>query len=379
MATSKVKTGIWFAASVAALIGLWLGGNELYTRLVILPQKFPPLEPGKVSLIGMKVPGYHIVVSNGIARLQAGEASTFGGPSRTSIDQGTAIPISGLVGTLRFEPDAAAELLTALNGIKYDLEPLADRIWSKARIDRALAAPGPERAALEYDLATTIDGKGVQKVNWDRLTTGIWLDIPIKVRVPAPGGAKALIAKVLLPYKTRLASAAENNLNRLLERGGLGENLRPTAGTINGVYNEALDAAAAFEYEKVAESLRSRFSQKEIGDLAAPVNRLLQDVEVLVTERTIRSADLNKYAREDGNGDIFSLLIEVSDESRKRLWQYTYLRQGSQLLLISNGVAIAAPVVQHEIKYSTVEITGIAERRLAEDSLRFIRSFAKTN
>jgi hypothetical protein len=379
MASGKVRTGIWFAAGVAAVAGLWLGGNELYTRLVVLPQKFPPLAPGKVSLIGMKVPGYHIVVSNGIARLQAGEASTFGGPSRTSIDEGSAIPIAALVGTLRQEKEAASDLISALNEIKYPIEPLTDRIWNQVRIDEALQGKGETREQLEYDLATSIDGKAISKVNWDRLTTGIWLEVPVRISVPASGGANVVETRVLVPYKTRLAAAAENNLNRIIERGGLGNNLRPTAATINGVYNMALDSSEEMGFENVAQSLRQRFSKKQSHEMAAPVDKLLKDVEVLVSEKTITASDLERHRREDGDGDVYSLTLSITDDSRLRLWQYTYLRPGSQLLLVSNGVAIAAPVVQHEIKYSTVEITGITERRLAEDSLRFIRSVTKKN
>lgn len=376
MSAPKLRTGIWFVIAVAAVIGLWFGGNELYTRLVILPREYPRLEPGKVSLIGLSVPGYHIVVSNGIARLQVGSPSTFGNPT-TSGPSGTAIPIRGLIGTLRFEPDAAVELVRALNGIKYEIEPLPDRIWTKKRIDEAIAAPGEARTKLEYDLATQMDGEGVERVNWDRLTTGIWLEVPVPLAVPSAGGTQTVVANVLVPYRTRLSTLAENNLKRMLEHGGLGQNLQPSAQTIAGVYNQALDTFELQGFEDVAASLVRFFSDDATRAMAEPALKVLREVEVLVTETTIVGAELDSTPRDDGNGEIYSILLEVTEESRDRLWQYTYKHPASQLMLISNGVAIAAPVVRHEIKYSTVEITGIAEQQLGQEALAFIEAAAK--
>jgi hypothetical protein len=372
--TPQKRTGVWFAVAVAAVLALWFGGNELYTRLVILRRQLPRLEPGEVSLIGLKVPGYHIVVSNGVARLSVGDPSTFGKPE-TSPDasSGTTIPMKGLIGTLRFDEEDAAELVTALNGIRYDILPLEDRIWTKDRIDKALVDAGPERQELEYELATALDGGGIERLNWDRLTTGIWLEVPVTLAVPAAGGTREVVAKVLIPYKTRLATAAYRHFQTLLERGGLGDDLTPTPGTITGVYNRALDDSERGR-EDVAEALRSRFSNEATAKLAEPVLKVLNEVEVLVTEQTISDANLKAVPREDGTGDMYSITLETTGDSRDRLWQYTYRRPGAQLLLVSDGVAIAAPVVRQQIKYSTVEITGISEKKLAEEALRFIEA-----
>jgi hypothetical protein len=111
--------------------------------------------------------------------------------------------------------------------------------------------------------------------------------------------------------------------------------------------------------------------------MAGRAQKVLGEVEVLVTEETIVGAEMEAVPREDGKGDFYSILLRVAQESRDRLWQSTYRHPASQLLLVSNGVAIAAPVVRHEIKYSTVEITGIAEQQLAEEALAFIEAAAK--
>lgn len=372
----KLRTGIWFAACVALALGAWFGGNELYTRLVILPRQYPRLKPGNVSLIGLSVPGYHIVVSNGIARLQTGPAPKWDKAS-SDAPSGTTIPMKGLVGTLRFEPKAAEELVRALNEINYEIEPLTDRIWTKQRLEAAIAHAGPERSQLEYDLATRLDGTGVDRVSWDRLTTGIWVQVPVPLAVPSAKGTQSVVANVLVPFRTGVSIAAENNLKRLLVRGRLGENLRPDAATIAGVYNEALDGYSRKGYQDVAAAIRQLYSEEATARLAEPAQRVLGEVEVLVTDSTISDAKLNAVPREDGKGDMYTISLDVATESRDRLWQYTYKHPSSQLLLVSNGVAIAAPVVSSEIKYSTVEITGISEKELAEEALAFIKTAAK--
>jgi hypothetical protein len=372
----KKSTGIWFAVAVAAVLGLWFGGNELYTRLVILRRELPRLEPGEVSLIGLKVPGYHIVVSNGIARLTVGEPSEFGRPESLDSGSGTTIPMKGLIGTLRFDPEAAEELVAAMNGIDYEILPLENRVWTTDRIEAALTS-GKDREKLEYDLATTLGGRGIERVNWDRLTTGIWIEVPVPLAVPAAGGTQEVVARVRIPFKTRIANSAYTYFRGVLERGGLGEDLTPTSATISGVYNQALDDAERLGAEDVGAALRRVYSEERLSALAEPVLKVLNEVEVLVTEATIADAELNATPREDSKGDTYSIRLETSGDSRDRLWQYTYRRPGSQLLLISNGVAIAAPVVRHQIKYSTVEITGIGDKKLAEEALRFIENSSK--
>jgi hypothetical protein len=289
---------------------------------------------------------------------------------------GTVIPMKALVGTLRFEPEAAEELVTAMNGITYDILPLEDRVWTPDEIEAAITT-GERREELEYDLATTLGGGAIERVNWDRLTTGIWIEVPVSLAVPAAGGTKEVVAKVRIPFKTRIANSAYTYFRGMLERGGLGEDLTPTAATISGVYNQALDDADQRGAEDVSAALRRVYSKENERRFAEPVLKVLNEVEVLVTEATIADAELKAVPREDGKGDMYSITLETTGDSRDRLWQYTYRRPGSQLLLVSNGVAIAAPVVRNQIKYSTVEITGIGEKKLAEEALRFIESSAK--
>lgn len=379
MPKSKARTGTWFAVAVAVGLGLWFGGNELYTRLVILPRDLPLLQPGTVSLIGMKVPGYHIVVSNGVARLEIGEAGTFANPSNPGgSGGGLVIPIKGLIGALQFDAEKAVELVTALNSIRYDMEPLEDRIWKREDLLAALESPGALRNRLEYDLATRLDGKGVERVNWDRLTTGIWVEMPVDIVVPSQDGTRTITAIVRLAYKSRLASAAEANLQRYYERPFVNRELTPSPQTIEGVYTEALELAEQQGFEDVSTNLRRLVSGEHAAKLAEPVNKLLSEVAVLVTDETITDASLKDYPDGEG-GKLYSLILEVTQDSRDRLWQYTYRLPGSQLLLVSNGVAIAAPAVQHQMKYSTVEIVGIAEQKLATEALGFIESSATRN
>ena len=55
----KLRSGVWFAVAVVALLGAWFGGNYFYTLWFIVPQKHALLEPGRLNLIGTAANGIH--------------------------------------------------------------------------------------------------------------------------------------------------------------------------------------------------------------------------------------------------------------------------------------------------------------------------------
>ena len=368
----RLRSGIWFAAVVTLILAAWYGGNELYTRLVILPRKYPLLTPGDLDLIGIKVGGYSIKISNGIATLEEGSGGAFGRPNdTTSSGTGTVIPMRALVGALGFDPQRTSELAAALAGIKNEIEPLQALVWKQADIERALAGDAAIAHKLEYDLSTTLSGKPLDKVNWLRLSTGIWISLEVPIRIPSSGGAKIVVANVTIPYKTRLASKATADIQGIIQRS---HQLSPSASTISGAYSAAADELSSVGMaEDVRGSLKQILSAATMKGYSTPVENLLSNVVVLATEKQIEDASIHGEETDSGNGKIYSLTLDVTTDSRDRLWQFTYRKPGAQLLLVSNGIAIAAPFVQHVIKYSSVTITGIVDEDLARDALATIQ------
>ncbi len=367
----RLRGGVWFAAGVLALLAIWYGGNELYTKYVILPRKYPRLNPGAINLIGIKVGGYRIKVSNGIATMEEASGMSFSGPGdSSSAGSGAMIPMKGLIGALMLEPKPTSELIESLAGIKYEIEPIDELMWSAENIKAALQGDAVMKAKLEYDLSTGLDGRALDRVSWKRLGSGIWIRLRVPVKVPSAQGAQTVIGDIRVPYKTRLATRVSSDIRALLQRG---RRLEPDRATIESTYAKAANQMNEKSKEAVAGSLGALISVQSIESYARPAENLLGNVVILVTENQITGATLTATPKDQGDGDIYSITLDLTTDSRDRLWQYTYAQPSAQLMLVSNGIAIAAPFVQHEIKYSRVTITGILDEDLANEALSFIK------
>ena len=71
---------------------------------------------------------------------------------------------------------------------------------------------------------------------------------------------------------------------------------------------------------------------------------------------------------------LYDLVLDLNDEGRDRLWKYSRNKVGTQLLLIVDGVAIAAPRVRHELAQKTVTITQMPDKALIQDAIDDIRT-----
>jgi hypothetical protein len=365
------RSGIGFALAVVAVLAAWFGGNELYTRLVILPRAYPLLEPGAVNIVGVKLEGERIVVTNGVARLLQGSAGAFTRPEDDDPQGGTTIPIRALIGAMSGGSAAVSELATAFAGIKFDIEPDESLIWKAEDIRSALSADGEARARLEKDLCVALDGGPGSSIGWRRLQTGIWIETPFEVNLSSASGPRRVRGTVLQPYRARMAAKVESAISASLKGG----RLAPDEAMIRGFYEQAF--SDPHPKEDVAASLRSLISTDRARELASPVERLLARTTILVTERQVTAATMGKEPKPGGEGFVYSLSLDITGDSRDRLWQYTHKYPGCQLLLVSNSVAIAAPFVEHEIKYSKVTITNIADEELANDALTTISKSRK--
>jgi hypothetical protein len=69
------------------------------------------------------------------------------------------------------------------------------------------------------------------------------------------------------------------------------------------------------------------------------------------------------------------MALNLTPEGKDRLWQFSRKGNiGAQLLVIHNGIAIAAPRIRHELAQSNVSITQLPERSLAQETVDFLNS-----
>jgi hypothetical protein len=192
------------------------------------------------------------------------------------------------------------------------------------------------------------------------------VETPAPVHVRVGGDEKVLHARIKRWYQPRLTAktwAMYKDLFNVTSKAKL------------GYY---MTAAKEGEKEDVRASLVRLISSSGLKDATDRAELILSGATVVLTDAFIEKASAT--ASEAGNSDmnkaagLFDLDIRVSDEGRLRLWQYSKLHPHDQLLLVSNGVAIAAPRIRHELVGSDLTIDRMADEGLLRQAVDTINN-----
>ena len=71
---------------------------------------------------------------------------------------------------------------------------------------------------------------------------------------------------------------------------------------------------------------------------------------------------------------MFDLDLHVTDDGHLRLWQYSKLHPHDQLLLVSDGVAIAAPRIRHELVSPDLTIVQMPDEGLLQQAVESLQN-----
>lgn len=351
---------------------------QAYGRLSVGNKHFAEIAPGKFALLGMSGgTGYHIIVANNVAQLVQGdskfEASGFG-----EEDEGAAkhhVPIKYMVESLQGNTDALGQLITAMNDNlrKWQAEEIPPNpvIWTSADLEKALAGDAQLRQKLERDLNAKLDGTPADFITQRALYTGIVIKLPVTVKVNVGGVVKPLTANVQIPYRV--------GFTRKVERELAAKGVNPTEEEIKGYYLQERQDLLAHKnnLEDVANTIKQRISPTIVAQYAEPAEALLANTKVVLNENLVDNAMVEQVGMKD-NKPMYNLTLNLTEEGRQRLWQYSLDKVGSQLLLIENNVAIAAPRVQHQLSQSNITVTQLADPTLAQEAADVINEGKKS-
>ncbi|MFM9873161.1 MAG: hypothetical protein ACKVQS_06810 [Fimbriimonadaceae bacterium] len=358
------------AVIAAAFVGLW-GIGEFQ-----LNQFNPkPIIPGKVTLVAMNTDlGFAIRVSNSVAQLikvdKAGAG--FGSDDRqSSSEDARRIPMRELLQSLQGDQDALVRLVAVLNKIDLDdLEPGINE-WQAENIQKALDGDKILVDKLEKDLNVKLDGTPLDQVQYDNITSGIRIYVPIPVRVNIAGEPKTLIANLPIAYQPVFAKEVSDIIEK---------RFNPTNEYIVGNYRDVaqkyLDGTAV--KEDVRLKLKKLIAEDSKLQMSERPEQVLQGADVLVNESMVENAT-STVRKDDKGNDVFTIHLNMTEEGRKRLWKYSRNRKGSSLLVVVNGVAIAAPKITTELAGKQLDLTDLRDQRLVEDTLKEIKELKKSN
>ncbi|MEA2554280.1 MAG: hypothetical protein QOJ65_2456 [Fimbriimonadaceae bacterium] len=373
--SNQSRASTKLAIGFVLLVGLGFAGKALYERMTIGTKSYAPLSPGKLNIVGVdtRKGGYRIIVANGIAQLiqmsdeqfNASEAnpdnpeSSSGDPSKKK-----RIPLKELLDTMQGKSESVGRFVAVLNDMKEDDLPSVKVFWTKDEVQKAIKGDAALKSKLERDLNTRLDGMPLAEFRPSTFDRGIVLKVPITLRVTGPDGQKSVTGDLLVPFQSQLMRSL---YQRVME-----VNLDRTK--LAGYYAEEAQKLIEDPTKKqnVAEALENILSEENVRTLTALPQNVLSSVKVLANDSLITKAS---YTPEDTpKGQVYDMKIRLTDEGRDRLYQYSKDNVKTQLLLVMNGIAIAAPTVGNKLAETELTISNLPDETLVRDATNIINS-----
>lgn len=364
----KLKSGTVIALAFAAVFGGGWAVREAITDRLVMQEKFAPLVPGRVNVVGLAPgSGYRIIVANQMAQLVQ-TSDTFGGEAADEESGATEgaikrrLPVREMLRVLAGDGKALGTFAMILNEMaENDDWPTERVVWRAEDIRKALDGDASLRARLVRDLNVELDGTPLPRLRITSFENGIVLDYPVSVTVNIGGKPTLVTGRVQEPYRPGIMRVVENEIK---DKADL------TPQVIAGFYR--LEAEAILKQpgkrENVRQILESRISEARAKELAEKPARVLEKAIVVVNDSLVENASYRGYEDADGK-KAYDLSLNVNDEGRRRLWQYSKRRMGSQLLLCADGIPIAAPMIKHELPEGTLRITRMKDEVLVRSAV----------
>jgi hypothetical protein len=347
-------------------------GYKFITEAMIMGKKFEPLQPSSVNLIGVDTAaGYRIIVANQVAQLVFGASGEFGGErnydeNSSSSEKRKRIPIREMLEALQGDKEALGSFVMKLNDISDAEFPAYPIVWTAEDIQKAIDGDAVLAKRLSEDLNVDLEGQPLETIKVRAIQEGILIDSPITVKISHGGVERQLSGRIREQYQPRFMSSLDKALS---EKANLDNSV------IRGYY---LDAARKLQEnpsdaEDVRSSLKSRISPSRLETLAKLPEQILNSITIIVNDTQISGASKKTYRTSD-NKQWNDLLLNLNEDGRQRLWQYSKKHLGDQLLVVWDGIAIAAPRIATEIPFAEVTIKQIADEGLVEDAVEAINS-----
>ncbi|MHB8634849.1 MAG: hypothetical protein ACYC96_00080 [Fimbriimonadaceae bacterium] len=370
----KLRSSTKLVLGAVVLGGLVWGGWTYGVGAYVLSKHFALLKPGKFSLIGLKTGhGFTIQVSNRVAHLVESKDTDFRAAADDQAEaaqtEGAAkkrLPIKEMMASLQGDEAALSTFVASLSDLapKEDWPPGAP-VWEAGDIQKALDGNPAERAKLLHDLNVDFNGKPLDVLSTSALENGIIVETPVPVHVQVGGEQRVLHARIKRWYQPAVMMATNEKFKDLFNV----TNQQKAAYYVQAVKEQS-------QPEDVTGALKRLIDPAGLADAAARAEMVLSSAFVVLTDKQVESAsyrpsevgnsDLN--AKPDATG-MFDLDLHVNDEGRMRLWQYSKLHPYDQLLLVSNGVAIAAPRIRHELVSPDLTIVQMPDEGLLKEAV----------
>lgn len=368
---SSTKIGI----GTALVFGVSYFGYQAFAAFQVDRIVFQDLKPGAFNLVGVNTGrGFKIIVSNEVAQLvefDPEKEKGFEGETGEEADvtNKRRVPLKDMLLSLQGDEQAAGKLVVSLNDTLRKQElPANEVLWKASELRKALDGDAVLKKKLEEDLNVTLDGQPLDKIRPASLQNGIVVEGYLPLKANIEGKPVTLQAPVRQPFTARFAE----NVRKHYE-----SNFNPSKEVITGFYLEEATKLKSRpgDVQDVRKGLENLIDQdnltRQFGD--AP-NRILNNSQIVITEKFFN--DVSLTTREvSGGKQVCDIHLDLNDEGRKRLWQYSRRNPGKQLLFIGlDGLAIAAPRIGSEMAEPRQTIKNVQNPTLAQEVVASIKT-----
>ena len=346
--------------------------------------KFSPPAPGSVSLMALSPKsGYRIKIIDQIARLTAAGNGSFQASSEnlglgggSGNDKQPSLPLNDLMGTLRGDPDSATRFVMSLNSLTAEQMdnnandpeggwPTVRIRWTADQIKQALGGNQALQKKLVNDLNMNLDGTPLAQVNYQSIESGIIVETPGTLKVVVNGKPLQIPVVVSRPYRPSMILSVMRDVDAHPSQNFSSDKRL-------GTYIQYAKATLAGKVQKenIAEALTKLIAPSGIEKYLSSAENVIDAATVVISNKQIKGAS-ESVSSESGH-PIYTLNLNLTPNGRLRLWKYSHFHHGNQLLLVSHGVAIAAPIIRTDLFSSQVTIGEMKDKNLVDDAIASI-------
>ncbi len=361
----KLRASTKILFGFIGLVAIAYGGSVGYTKIRLTGVDLHPIPSSDLCLLAIGPnAGVKTIIANQMVQIVeasdkfgGGQSADGGGAQEGSVKK--RIPVRELVEVLGGDPESAQVFVKKLRAANEDNETVEEApIWTKEDIQKALANDASLKAKLEHDLCVSLDGKPNPIINRLSFFYGIRVKVPITLKVPNALGAEIKTTNIV-NFKPRFMTQFYKSMQ---EKFYSKEELQ--------TYYTSYLKEEKPEPQNLAETLDKVFKRAEGSEELAKAERIASNSTILVNQPMIEGVSMQEQT--DGKVITYDLKIRLTPDGKNRLWKFSS-EGGTQILVISKGVAIAAAIIGTQLNSQELVIKQIADKRLVEEAVSLVK------
>lgn len=307
--------------------------------------------------------GVKLVVANRMA--QVVEASTDfqgqGGDDGEGVTQGAIkkrIPVKELINLLNGESDAVEAFINRMRDKDEATESANPADWTEADVRAALGGDAAKKAKLEADMNCKLDGTPLPDINVRAFFDGIRVHVPITLKVPNATGATVSGTDAVY-FRPRF----------MLQFYKFMEQKFYDKSNLQTYYTNFLKTYPD-KFQPVQQSLVTAIERVAAGEEIKQITRIASNAVILANNKMITGAEMIEV--KEGGEVTYDLKIKLTKEAKDRLWKFSS-EGGQTILVVADGVPIAAASIGTELASEELLIRQISDKSLLEDAVKLVQ------